>query len=186
MAIDVDDPTGRRRGHLLAYFILSALAISVFLLVLNGIQWLLDPTPKWAIYNAGDVLGALVLTGLWRLNRAGRTGWAGYGYLFFIIVIVSALFPLRVLDRVLILYAIPVLAASFVTGPGSSFFFAALAALGYTLVYLAGGSPISYNIISAPSLFLLALVAWQVADRQERYITERKWAEEALRESERR
>ncbi len=186
LAVDVDDPTGRRRGQLLAYFILGVLAISVSLLVLNGIQWLLDPTPKWVFYIAGDVLGALVLTVLWRLNRAGRTGWAGYGYLFFVTVGVSALFSLRVLDRVLIAYAIPVLTAGFVIGPVSSFFFAALAVLGYTLVYLAGGSPMSYNIISASSLFLLALVAWLVADRQERYITERKRAEEALRASEER
>jgi len=82
------------------------------------------------------------------------------------------------LERVLILYAIPVFAASFVLDPTSSFLFASISAASYTLLRLVVVGSTSYNVVSMPILFVLALVAWLVADRQERYIAARRPAEQ--------
>ena len=184
-AVDVvDDPTARGGRQALAYLILGTLMFAVLFLVVNGIQWLIAPTSRGLARVAANGLSALALVGLLWLSRAGRTRWAGYGYLVAFTMGVSGYFAAPDLERALILYAIPVFAASFLMQPASSVLLAVVATLGYTLAYLAGGSLEPYNAVAIVSLFFLALVTWLVSDRQAKHITARKQAEAALRKSE--
>ncbi len=175
------DPA-RRRGQLLNLFILGTLALAALVALINTMQWLTSPSSKLASYVAADVFSLLVFAGLWRLaRRAGRVTWAGYGYLAFLIAATSALFAPRSLDRGLIGYALPVVLASFIIGPRSSFIAAGLSALGYTLAHSAGHSPLSYNYVSVAVFFVLALAAWAAAELLEREIAARQRTEESLR-----
>ena len=179
----VDSPDGPR-AQLLAYLILGCLAVALPLLALNVYEWRQTPSSGAAMYVVDDIAVLLFLGVLWALNRAGHTRWAGLWFLFFLSSLVPLMFPLEVLDRVLVVWAIPVLAASFLLRPSASFLFAALGSAIYTLLYFGAGRPVSFNVISLPLLFLLALVAWLSADRQQRYLEERQRAENALRLSE--
>jgi PAS domain S-box-containing protein len=165
--VEADDPKVRRRGQFLSYCILGALVFSIFLVVMNGSQWLFAPATRSAASSAGGVLSALILVGLWRLNRAEHTQWAGYGFLTLSTVAISLLSPPPILERML---SLPVFAASFVIGPAGSFLVAGLAFVIRVLIYLASSDPLAFNVFSTAALFLVASIAWLVADQQERYI----------------
>jgi len=124
--------------------------------------------PKKSSFQAMLAVSLLILAGLWGLNRVGFTRWACYGYLLLLIAATSALFAIEDLDRLLILYAVPTLTASFLISPRASFFFAALSVLGYSLTYFLQDTPLDYNYIAVPTLLLLAFIAWLIAGRLER------------------
>ena len=84
LATPAADSTEGQRAQLLAYLVLGSLAAALLLLVVNVLQWVSAPSSKTSVYVATDVIGLLVLAGLWRMNRAGRTRWAALGFLFFL------------------------------------------------------------------------------------------------------
>jgi PAS domain S-box-containing protein len=149
------------------------------------IQLAVLPSSEHVFFVVSDVFSLLVLAGLWRWSQSGHTQSAGYVLLILLVVGSSALLPAAILDRTLVIYAIPIMAASFLIGPGSSFVFAMLSALGYSLAWLAGGSASTYNYVSVLSLLIMALLAWLIAARLEQDRLERQRAEQAVHESER-
>ncbi len=184
LMVNATSPEEKQRGLLAAVFISGPLVVALVITVINLAEWIAAPTPRRAFYVAADILVALPLFGLWRLNRSGRTRWASYVYLFFLTLAGSAAFPAKNLDRVFIFYAIPTLTASFLIGPGGSFVLALFSGLVYSLVYFAGDRVTSYNYLSVLALLVVAFVVWLVASRLEKRAAERKQAEEALREAE--
>ncbi len=172
-----------RKAQIVTLLVLGCMAAGLLLLVVNVLQWISVPSSTTAAYVAMDVAGLLALAGLWRVNRAGHTRWAGLAFLFVLSVLLPVMFPLRVLDRALIVCAIPVMAASVILRPAASFLLAAVSSSVYTLVYFRDGRSVSYNLISVPILFLLALMAWVATDRQEKYEAGRRQAAEDLRRS---
>jgi signal transduction histidine kinase len=181
-------PTTRWQKQLLDIFLLATLAAAVAIMVVNGSQWLIAPDPMAVSYVASDAVACLALVGLWLLNRTGRTRLVSYIYLTLQIAAGSAAFSLESLDRVLLIYALPTLMASFLIAPFWSFVLAALSILAYTLTYFTGGAVVSYNYVAVPMLLVLATIAWLIASRLRQAmdtamqeVTAHKQAEEQVR-----
>ncbi len=180
LTVDAREPEQRQRGQLLSILLVGLCAFMLALTAINGVQLAVTPSSESVSFVIGDVFSVLVLVGLWRWNRSGHTQSASYMLLALLVIGCSTLLPMNTLDRTLIVYAIPIMAASFLVRPGSSFVFALLSALGYSLAWLADGSASTYNYVSVLSLPLTALLSWLIATRLEKDRIERKQAEEAL------
>jgi K+-sensing histidine kinase KdpD len=80
------------------------------------------------------------------------------------------------LDRILLAYAIPIAAASFLIGPGYSFLFGVLAAAGYSGIYLTGHATMTYNYLSVVMLFVFALISTLIAGEMDNLLQESRLA----------
>ena len=163
--VQTQNPVERRQGRLLSVLILAALVSALFITLVNLAQYLGSFSSKLAFYVATDLIATLLILGLMRLNQTGHVRLASLIFLFVFVAIVSFAIKVQDLDRVLVLYVMPTMAASFLLGPASSFVFAAIAIVCYTVLYFANFSslPLSYNLFSVVGLFLAAIVAWLAA-----------------------
>lgn len=161
--VRADDPDTRRRGQLLNILIFGVLGTAAVTTIINAVQPLIvrRNLQEWLPWTFLDLLVAVFFVGLWRWNRAGHTRSASYLFLLILIAVCSTLFEPRNLDRVMLIYAVPTMAASFVLKPTRSFVFAALSTVGYTAQMTRG--TVTYNYISVMGLFLMALIAWLAA-----------------------
>ena len=179
-----------RQRWLLHGLLITGLAILAVLTLLNVAQWFMAPSPRGIFYVVCDLLLALIFLGLLRLNRARYIPWVAYLFLIIATLSLSATFPIADLDRILIAYAVPTMAASFVIAPAASFVFALLSALSYSVVYWVGGAASSqgsawlgYNYLAWPVLFVVALVPYLAADRLEQALREARESDDVLRET---
>ena len=167
LTIQSTDADTQRRGRLLGILLLSSLALAFLLPATNLVEHLsysaLDHT-SWILFDAAVTL---LIISLLRLNWAGHTRLAGSSFLIFYVVGCTVGLRAATLDRILLVYAVPTLASSFIVSPGSSFIFALLSGGGYTLAYLAGARSPNYNYISIIGLALMATVAWLAATHLE-------------------
>ena len=138
------------------------------------------------------VLGGLVIA--WLANRRGRTTLATWLCLLLILLATALFLDGRVLDRLLIVYALPVVSAAFLLKPSAAFIFGGLSALAYTITWLAHDRVPGFNYLSLFVIAGLALVSYLVAtywrealEVQEEYrreleqdVCERERAEEQL------
>ncbi len=167
LAVQTPDPEVRRRSTFLVVLSSGVLFTLAALVAINLFNWIASPSPKELFYIAADLAYGLIIAGLLFLNRSGYVRWAGYGFLILMIAMFTLSFGITTMDRVLMAYAIPVLASSFVISPGSSFLFALLSASAYTIAYLAGEPSQGYNYVSMMGLFVMAIVAWLAAQSLE-------------------
>jgi len=166
------DPELRRRGRLLNVLIVALILGLVILALVNVFQFTqgLIAFPPAYLPGSALILAMLLVVG-W-LNRRGRVRLASYLYLGLPVVAVSLLFRIQDLDRIMVLYVVPIVGASFVLSPPSSFALATLSALGYTLAYVISLSNLPYNYVSVIGLYVPALVAWLAATNLERALRE--------------
>jgi len=173
------DEEERRKGQLLSILLIGALAAALVLTLVNLVQYVLLPTSKSLSYVLSDVPGDVLFLGLLWLNHKGHIRLASYLFLILLVLVASFLFQINSLDRVMLLYVVPVMAASFVLNAGASFTFALFSSMGYTAAYLMSHPGVSYNYVSLIGLFVMALVAWLAASNLENSLREvRKRAEE--------
>jgi len=153
----------RREGILRV--ILLALIFGCFMVSLKNLFSLLYNPIMGTIYMlAYDLLALLVLVLVWRLNRNGNTTWAGISLLCALILIVTLSFDHNTIKQAFIVYVIPVMLSSFILTPASSFVFALLSIISYTVIFVSEGQPISeYSMFSIIGLVVLAILAWMVA-----------------------
>lgn len=175
LSVQANNPEQRRKGRLLNILALGVLIVAVVLVLVDAVQAF--ETHSRALYIPSDLLATFFIIGLIRLNQIGKTRLASYVFLFMFVAAPTFLF--HDLDRVIVLYVLPTIAASFLLEPASSFVFATLSALAYTATFWGRPSSLSYNYVSAFSLFLMALVAWLAATNLEHALREiRQRAEE--------
>ncbi len=179
MTIHTQDAEQRRRGRLLGILVMVVVLAVLIITVVNLAQFLSTPSTEGMIFVGADLLGLLLLGFIFYLNRISRTRWASLLLLGSLILLISFAFPPRTLDRVLILYVLPTMAASFVTRPAASFVFATLSWFSYALAWLLNPSGLSLNFVSGIGFYLMAFVAWIAAINLENALREsRKRAEE--------
>lgn len=173
-ALDVPcpDPEQRRRGRLLNVLIWALLLASIVAALVKT-----PGSPQGFLLFSSSHLpaSALVLVLLFvilGLNRSGRVRLASVLYLGLFVATVSFMFRIQDLDRIMVLYIVPTMGASFLLAPASSFVFATLSILGYSLAYGAFPADVSYNYVSGIGLYLTALVAWLAATSLESALRE--------------
>lgn len=161
---DEREPSAEKLRWLTLRVFLAASFIFCGALIISAQSFALGQPATWGRYLLSDGLLMLALVGLWLLNRQGHTRLAG---LFFLALLLPAplLFPAEALDRMLVVYAIPIIGASFILTPASAFPVAVLATLGYTLEYVTGKNATGYNAMSVQVFFVIAFISWAIADR---------------------
>ncbi len=172
-----------RQRRLLHGLLIIGLAVLPIVALLNAVRWFATSSPHFIHAIAFDFLLALFFLSLLRLNRARHLPWAGYLVLTIAVLSLAATTPIAELDRILVAYAVPTIAASFVIAPAASFAFAGLSALSYAVAYWAGGAPGGYNYLAWPVLLVVALVSCLVADRLEEALREARQSQESLQET---
>lgn len=174
-----------RRGRFLSFFILGVLFVCLGLIVINLRElWLGQDWYQSLGYELINMVGVVLLLWVWRLNRSGHVRIAGLIYLLALTFGPCLATSLDELDRIMTIYAVPILSASFLIHPAASFLIAILSSLGYYGIYLQNNGPLSLNYISIMLFFVVALASWLIADLLEQDIAERKQAELALQSNE--
>ncbi|MDR3574329.1 MAG: PAS domain S-box protein [Anaerolineaceae bacterium] len=173
-------PLEKRRAQFLSVFALAVLGLTVFLTLLNLVQWILSPSREFLFYVFGDLIGVAAIALVWFLNRSGYMRWAAVLFLTILILSISLAFPISDLDKVFVLYALPTVAASFILPPTSSIYFALFSIVGYSAAYFMSGTQTPYNYISAPTLFLMAFASWMISSRLEDALTSAQESEAKL------
>ncbi len=166
------DSDAQRRGHLLAGILLGCLLFLLVVTLLNFIQIFTDPGQGYVVFSIEDVATIAGLVILIWLNRSGRVQLAAGIFLVLTTLVITFFDPLVTLDRILLAYAIPIAAASFLIGPGYSFLFGVLAAAGYSGIYLTGHATMPYNYLSVVILFVFALVSTLIASEMANLLRE--------------
>jgi len=165
-AVQATEKEMRRRGRLLSMALLSVMLFGVLLSFVYVAGWLTTGSAEYLIYLANDLLALIMLAALFYINRRGHVKPAGFGFSLLLIATVTVFFRDGPLDYFLAAYAVPVLAASFLVTPPSSFLQATLAVLSYSLVYSLSLTQ-EYNYISVFALYAVAAVAWVAASQLE-------------------
>jgi hypothetical protein len=164
------------RRAILDVFIVGLFVLTAAAAVLSVLEFV---HASYADAGADWVPTTIVLCGLgvlWWLNRRGHTALAAWLCLLLILFATSVLLEGTVLDRLLIIYALPVVSAAFLLRPGASFLFAALSALVYIVTWVSDDTEPGFNYVSLFVLAGLSLVSYLVAaywrqalDAQEEY-----------------
>jgi hypothetical protein len=110
---------------------------------------------------SGIALGSLAV--IWWINRRGHTSFATWLCLLLLLLATSLFMDGPLLDRLFIVYALPVVSAAFLLRPDAAFLFAALSAGSYIATWLAGGREPGFNYLSLFIIAGLALVSYLVA-----------------------
>lgn len=171
VAVPDDAAHGGRQPRLLGYLLLGSMGALLIISLVNVGEWLLTKHDPWAAYLPQDAATWVPFLLLWALYRRGHVRLAGYLYIGAILAS-SLFFPLPGLNQVMLLYALPVAASSFVIGPLASLVAAALATAAYGIVYVKDSGAV-FNSLSILALWLLAAVSWLVSERSERHLAER-------------
>ncbi len=172
--------TAQSRQQGLSIFLWGSLAC-VLLIDIAALFDLLPLTPgtQHLVANLSPIL-ILVLLGLLVANRTGQTRPAGLIFLALVSVVLPVVMPFELLNQTLILFALPVMAASFILVPPSSILIAVLSAIGYATAWLENGAHQYFNYPSAIVLVILSLVIWQIAARMEKAIRQLRKSEHKL------
>jgi signal transduction histidine kinase len=173
-ALDVPcpDPDQRRRGRLLNVLIWALLLgsiVAALVKTFSSPQGFLQFSLSHLTPSALVLALLLVILGL---NRRGRVRLASVLYLGVFVAAVSFMFRIQDLDRIMVLYIVPTMGASFLLIPPSSFALATLSILGYSVAYWATPAGVPYNYVSCIGLYLAALVAWLAAANLENALRE--------------
>jgi signal transduction histidine kinase len=162
LSVRSQDPELRRRGRLLGILLLTVIAGMVGLTLMNVVE-LTEGLKSRLDYLISDLAIIVSCVVLLRLNQMGRTRLAATVFLLALIVGDSFLFSLADLDRIMGIYVIPTMGASFLLGPAGSFIFATLSLVGYAAAYWLGNATELFNYVSFLGLYAIAVIAWLAA-----------------------
>lgn len=160
------DPDDTRRRRLLNIILLGIIILTIVMTLSVAIGSAMNilavsAQDEFLLY----ITSALIFAGTWgfyTLNRSQRVpGWAASGLfmLFLMAMIAFSDSPEQLVDgRSLFVFAIPVVMASMLLRPSSSFLFAILAAV--EIYILAQVSDAEVNVIAMIGFLMLALISW--------------------------
>jgi hypothetical protein len=161
------DPAQRRRGQLLATFILMLSVILLYTTVESAVFSVLKRSHEYTIYVLQDVFAGALVYFFWRLNRSGYTRIAAYGLFSILILFTTLATQPEYFEYLMIFFALPVMVSSFVLQPGCSFLFASLTVSAYAVVSAFAGYLWDYNLTAALSLFAVATTSWIISSKLE-------------------
>ncbi len=183
-AVKSTDPETQNRSRILSLVLLGVLLNLGLLTIFNFIDALVTPNSPSILYLITDAITIAFFLLLWQLNKMGKVQLASYLMLVTIIIGATYLVPFAELDRGLIIYSIPVMAASFLLFPASSFLFSLLASIFYFVAFFYNHRSLPINYLSFSALYGLSLVSYAIAKQYNRHLHEREKVEADLRISE--
>jgi putative nucleotidyltransferase with HDIG domain len=160
-----------RRGQLMAGSLLL-MGLPLLALIVNNIYYFfLEPTVEFAWFLVSDLLSLLILFALWVYNRKGGTRWVG------IVTVVMASFGISFMyspdnpSNGLLMYALPILIASFVIEPNASFGVYLISLITYTISLNQANLIDYYDVTGMTALLVISIATWIISDRLENTIS---------------
>ncbi len=163
--IQAKTPEQQRRGHMLSLFLLIFIAINFVLVLLSAWDWLVNDNEEVKRLALPALVEIGVFMGMRQLNRRGWTTLSAHAFLGLIFVAATALPESTFIRLGYAVYSILIIIAGFITPPKWSFFYAALASLGYGLRFYSPNALIPYPDLEIAILLTLATVTYVIASR---------------------
>ncbi len=151
------------RSRLLAVLLSLIILLETVLLLSNIYGALSSSDPNAASFLASDFVALLVLFGLWLLNRIGFSTGAGALLVAFLAAVPGFVFRPDDLDRLLLVFAIPILLSGFILHPLSTFVVVGIAVGVYTYIFQASGLDVIYNYLGLIMLFVVGVIGTLVS-----------------------
>lgn len=171
--IPLENPDLRRRARLLNVLLLGVAGVSIFALIILAFTDLFDLATNSNVLYLGSLL-VLLGTGLiFIANRRGKVDFASSVLLGLLTVVFTfADTPQNVVQgRTLFMFVIPILMASFLIRPYSSFVMAAIITAIHLVIAASADVP-AYSPIGLAALFVIALIAWLASSGLENALAE--------------
>lgn len=152
------------RQKLLEIFLKASVWVTLFLLIVNLVEWYIDPITPWRVQNVVADLFTMVLLAvfLW-INRQGWTVFSAWGILLMAIAVVYQSYSPEHLTSSIVLVTLPIVLSSFLIRPAASFLFMAVAIVFYLLVYLTNPDEVAIDLFASLVLPVLAGGSYYVA-----------------------
>ncbi len=115
------------------------------------------------IYIIQDVLAFIPFYIFWYINKKGRVMVAAYIAITSTILGSILLSDVKFIEYLMVVFALPIGMSSFIIRPSSSFIFAALTAILYTIASIFANYAWEYNLTAILALFALAFMSWVTA-----------------------
>jgi hypothetical protein len=173
--LEVDFITIEKRRSAILRLVLLACIAGLGILTIDNLAVFVDgPSESYAWYLLSDAMALVILAGIWWMAKSRKNHLAAVILIVLISLGNSFLFPFDALERIALIYAIPILLASFLLSPFWSFGSASLSTFCFTLAWWTGtqGDYAQYNIFIFIGLFILALISAIIATILERSSTE--------------
>ncbi len=161
--VESPDPDIQRKGQLLALFIGLCWVILVYSLFNTIYVYIISPSQEYFLYIIQSFLAFIPLHIFWHLNRKGKVILAANLSISFVILTGAGLSDVKYMEYLMVIFALPIGISSFIIRPSSSFGFAALTTLSYTVNSILSGYVWEYNLTAVLALFALALMTWAAA-----------------------
>lgn len=165
------------KGVIFNYFI-GVVWIVTFFLLLRDIYLALtlpgEGGEEYVTYVFTDLFTLIIIAGVFWFHRK-YPQVARHLFIFLLSLIVLFLFPVEDIDRIMVVYTLPIIMAAFLIQPIYSFAYLILIVGVYIFnVYAAGGSVLDegFNLPSLIVLVIISVVAWLIASSLERALSE--------------
>ena len=172
----------RRRGRLLAQFLIIFIVLAGAITVSNLLNWLLTSSMQDREYLPLDILSLVILWGLWKINRQGFTAFAAHVVLMISLIGGSLIYVIDY-DKVALVYLVfPIFLSSFVLKPEWSLIYAIFSITSYSLAHLVGSPTNTYSFEVDFIYLALATISYLSAGLLEKAIDNAQRSEAEYRE----
>ena len=145
------------RQKLLEIFLKASGWITLFLLIVNLVEWYIDPITPWRSQNVvADLVALVLLAVFWWANRQGWTIFSAWGILLIVIGVIYQSYSPGRLTSSIVLVTLPIVLSSFLIRPAASFLFMAVTIVFYFLVYLTNPGEVTIDLFASLVLPVLA------------------------------
>ena len=161
--LDTSIEPQKRRAKLLSAVLLISLIAMFFLTLENSLEFLFMRTEEYAVFLVQDLVVLVLLVIFAELNRRGHTQVTAITLIVMMVLGITLLFPSNELEGLMILYAIPIIAASFLLHPSATFGVVIFAFIDHSVTR--GGIDLTdrYSFIGTTALVILAFIAWMIS-----------------------
>jgi len=150
---------------------LLLMCLPLLALSINNVYYFfVEPSIDYAWYLISDLLSLLVLVALWVYNRNGGTRWVGSVTVVLVSFGISFLYSPDNPSSGLLMYALPILIASFVIEPRASFWVYLISLVTYTISLAQTHLINSYDVTGMTALLVVAISTWIISERLENTI----------------
>ncbi len=156
---NLEDAWSRKSSFIRLFIILAASFLSLILLW-NLIKLAFpNPSPNENIFVIYFPTIIILIT-LWFLNQKENIRWVSWVFIITLTLALTFSFPPDVIDKVWVLYAMPVIAAGMIINPPSSFVIAGFSLLAYSFYIFIFHADSNFNILILPGLVNIAIIGW--------------------------
>lgn len=169
---DPDDARRRRLLNILLLGVLLAALIGLIAVILDSLRFKRSSVAEVQLLLGGIVIVTLGIFGIYYINRRFSGRWAAVSFLLLLTIVFVFTDSIEQLvnGRSLFLFTLPIIMASILLSPASSFVFAAIGSITISILALAIG--FFPNIPAITGFFLVALASWLSARSLEQTLNE--------------